>query len=41
MNEKELYESPAIEVLDLKSEGVICASNPGENPGDLGGGGWI
>lgn len=41
MNEKKLYESPATEVLELKSEGIICTSNPGDSPEDLGGGEWI
>ena len=34
---KELYESPAVKVLELKSEGIICVSIPG----GLGEGGWI
>lgn len=34
---KELYESPAVEVLVIKSEDIICMSTPG----DLDGGGWL
>ena len=41
MKEKELYESPEVVVLELKSEGIICSSDPGKAPSDLGGGSWI
>lgn len=41
MKEKELYLAPVAAVLELKNEGVICTSGPGEIPGDLGEGGWI
>lgn len=26
--EKELYEAPVMEVIDVKTEGVICTSGP-------------
>jgi hypothetical protein len=38
MNEKETYETPKVEILEVKSEGIICASkdvnpsNPFSNP---------
>lgn len=38
MNEKETYEAPRVEILEVKSEGIICASkdvnpsNPFSNP---------
>jgi hypothetical protein len=36
MDKKELkfYEAPASEVIELKLNGILCAS-PGENPGDV------
>ncbi len=38
MKEKETYEAPRVEILEVKSEGIICASkavnpsNPFSNP---------
>lgn len=32
MKEKELYEAPRTDVLEVKSEGIICASGGGTNP---------
>lgn len=38
LEDKELYEAPTIDVVEVKSEGVICTSNPeGEGHGY---GGW-
>ena len=37
---KELYETPTVQALDVKLEGVICQSGGGLNPpGDYGNGG--
>ena len=37
---KELYETPTVQALDVKLEGVICQSGSGLNPpGDYGNGG--
>ena len=37
---KELYETPMVQALDVKLEGVICQSGGGLNPpGDYGNGG--
>ena len=36
MIEKETYEAPQVEILEVKSEGIICASglnNPANYPG--------
>lgn len=38
---KEMYLEPETLVLEVNSESIICQSNPGEVPGNLGGGGWI
>lgn len=32
MIEKETYEAPQVEILEVKSEGIICASGGGVNP---------
>lgn len=40
MNKKEYYTSPEVDVLTVKTEGVICQSygDPGNPGGGLGGG---
>ncbi len=38
---EELYLAPEVSVLEIATETFICQSNPGETPGNLGGGGWI
>ena len=38
--QKEFYETPTVQALDVKLEGVICQSGGGLNPpGDYGNGG--
>ena len=36
-----LYLAPEVSVVEIAAESIICSSNPGETPGNLGGGGWL
>ena len=36
-----LYEAPRVTVYEVKTESIICTSNPGNTPDDLGSGGWL
>ena len=38
MIEKETYEAPRVEILEVKSEGIICASGRNVNPSNPFGG---
>ncbi|WP_352420950.1 hypothetical protein [Proteiniphilum sp.] len=36
----EAYEKPAIEVIEMEMEGILCASGDNFNPGGGGGDSW-
>ncbi len=38
---EELYITPEVSVIEIATEAIICTSDPGDIPGDLGSGGWI
>ena len=35
------YLAPEVTVLEIKTESIICTSDPGDVPGDLGSGFWM